>query len=122
MAAATRYKKFLLLCERWPLDKAKTDRDLGLHLRQRVAAAFQQGDATKVPDEAACDRTYAALQRIVSDEARTMYPRRKDSTATGKSYEDCHDVTSTLGQQAISEQSMTMMAKWRRSFQQNKKD
>lgn len=46
--AATRYRRFLKLCEEWPKDESKKGRDLGTFLRQRVASAFREGENTQV--------------------------------------------------------------------------
>lgn len=46
--AATRYRRFLKLCEEWPRDELKKGRDLGMFLRQRVASAFREGENTQV--------------------------------------------------------------------------
>lgn len=47
--SATRYRRFLKLCEEWPRNEAKKNRDLGTFLRQRVATAFREGENTQVP-------------------------------------------------------------------------
>lgn len=46
--SATRYRRFLKLCEEWPRDEYKKGRDLGTFLRQRVASAFREGENTQV--------------------------------------------------------------------------
>lgn len=51
--AATRYRRFLKLCEEWPVEETKRQRDLGIFLRQRVAQAFREGENTQVRAEAA---------------------------------------------------------------------
>ncbi|TFK03802.1 RNA-binding protein 40 [Platysternon megacephalum] len=45
--AATRYWRFLKLCEDWPVEETKQGRDLGAFLRQRVAQAFREGESTQ---------------------------------------------------------------------------
>lgn len=46
--SATRYRRFLKLCEEWPLDDYKKGRDLGAFLRKRVALSFREGENTQV--------------------------------------------------------------------------
>ncbi|TRZ16912.1 hypothetical protein HGM15179_010225 [Zosterops borbonicus] len=46
--AASRYRRFLRLCEEWPTEDSKRQRDLGSFLRQRVAQAFREGENTQV--------------------------------------------------------------------------
>jgi len=96
MAAASRYRKFLKLCEMWPVDASKTDRDLGLYIRRRIADGFHQGDATMI-DVAECDRIYNSLYRIASNHFRRSYPRLRDSTFSGLNMEDCRTMNSTEG-------------------------
>uniref|UniRef100_A0A3P8UPG3 Mitochondrial nucleoid factor 1 n=1 Tax=Cynoglossus semilaevis TaxID=244447 RepID=A0A3P8UPG3_CYNSE len=47
--SATRYRRFLKLCEEWPKQGTSKSRDLGSFLRQRVAAAFREGENTQFP-------------------------------------------------------------------------
>ncbi|XP_066447656.1 ubiquinol-cytochrome c reductase complex assembly factor 2 isoform X2 [Eleutherodactylus coqui] len=47
--AALRYRRFLKLCEEWPIDESRRGRDLGAMLRQRVAQAFKEGENTQYP-------------------------------------------------------------------------
>lgn len=46
--SATRYRRFLKLCEEWPRNEYKKNRDLGTFLRQKVALAFREGENTQV--------------------------------------------------------------------------
>uniref|UniRef100_A0A8C3UXK8 Mitochondrial nucleoid factor 1 n=1 Tax=Catharus ustulatus TaxID=91951 RepID=A0A8C3UXK8_CATUS len=68
--AASRYRRFLRLCEEWPVENSKWQRDLGPVLRQRVAQAFREGE-------------------------NTPYPRLKDTTFTGVTLEDCRMILAT---------------------------
>lgn len=94
MAAAARYRKFLKLCETWPVDALKTDRDLGLYIRRRIAEGFRQGDATEI-DVAECDRIYNSLHRIASNHFRRSYPRLRDNNFSGLNLEQCRTMNST---------------------------
>jgi len=94
MAAASRYRKFLKLCEMWPVDASKTDRDLGRYIRCRIAEGFRQGDATEV-DAAECDRIYNSLNRIACNHFRRSYPRLRDTGFTGLNVEECRTLIST---------------------------
>ncbi|CAG06924.1 unnamed protein product [Tetraodon nigroviridis] len=64
--SATRYRRFLKLCEEWPRDDYKKGRDLGTFLRQRVASAFREGENTQISDPEKCDQMYESLARINS--------------------------------------------------------
>uniref|UniRef100_A0A4X2LGA6 Mitochondrial nucleoid factor 1 n=1 Tax=Vombatus ursinus TaxID=29139 RepID=A0A4X2LGA6_VOMUR len=68
--AASRYRRFLKLCEEWPLDETKRGRDLGAYLRQRVAQAFREGE-------------------------NTQYPRPRDTGFSGLTVEECRIVLAT---------------------------
>lgn len=99
--AASRYRKFLKLCESWPIDASKTDRDLGLYIRQRVADGFRQGETSQI-NERDCDRMYDSLHRITVDTYRNRYPMHGEHLgATGLRLEDCRHVSSTEGMKSI---------------------
>ena len=85
---AARYKKFLKLCEQWPLDDSKSGRDLGSFLRQKVAEAFKQGESSKV-DPVECDRMYECLQKLNTDYYKNKYVWTSDKGAAGLTYEQC---------------------------------
>ncbi|XP_064029906.1 ubiquinol-cytochrome c reductase complex assembly factor 2 isoform X1 [Pogoniulus pusillus] len=111
--AAARYRRFLRLCEEWPVEETKRQRDLGAVLRQRVAQAFRQGENTQVADPEACDQMYESLLRIhtnyyrnkctagnifcslSSSDCPVKYPRLKDTNFTGVTVEDCRMILAT---------------------------
>uniref|UniRef100_A0A8C6G0B5 Mitochondrial nucleoid factor 1 n=1 Tax=Moschus moschiferus TaxID=68415 RepID=A0A8C6G0B5_MOSMO len=68
--AVSRYRRFLKLCEEWPVDETKRGRDLGAYLRQRVAQAFREGE-------------------------NTQYPRPRDTSFSGLSLEEYKLILST---------------------------
>jgi len=93
MAAASRYRNFLKLCEMWPVDTSKADRDLGLYIRRRIAEGFRQGDMTEI-DVAECDRIYNSLHRIASNHYRRSYPRLRNNNFSGLNLDQCHTMNS----------------------------
>ncbi|NXB31558.1 UQCC2 factor, partial [Eulacestoma nigropectus] len=93
--AASRYRRFLRLCEEWPVEGTKQQRDLGAFLRQRVAQAFREGENTPISDPKACDQMYESLVRIHTNFYKNKYPRLKDTTFTGVTVEDCRMILAT---------------------------
>ncbi|NWV65462.1 UQCC2 factor, partial [Malurus elegans] len=93
--AASRYRRFLRLCEEWPMEETKRQRDLGSFLRQRVAQAFREGENTPISDPEACDQMYESLVRIHTNFYKNKYPRLKDTTFTGVTIEDCRIILAT---------------------------
>ncbi|XP_041945844.1 ubiquinol-cytochrome-c reductase complex assembly factor 2 isoform X1 [Alosa alosa] len=93
--SATRYRRFLKLCEEWPRDESKKGRDLGTFLRQRVAHAFREGENTQLSDPEKCDQMYESLARINSNMYREKFPRAKDTSFTGVTVEECRMLLST---------------------------
>ncbi|NXY13153.1 UQCC2 factor, partial [Atrichornis clamosus] len=93
--AASRYRRFLRLCEEWPMEKRKQQRDLGAVLRQRVAQAFREGENTPISDPEACDQMYESLVRIHTNFYKNKYPRLKETTFTGVTVEDCRTILAT---------------------------
>uniref|UniRef100_A0A8B9PAM0 Mitochondrial nucleoid factor 1 n=1 Tax=Apteryx owenii TaxID=8824 RepID=A0A8B9PAM0_APTOW len=62
--AATRYRRFLKLCEEWPVEETKRQRDLGVFLRQRVAQAFREDEKSKrkiYVRQCSCKRAFIPL-------------------------------------------------------------
>jgi len=119
MAAASRYRKFLKLCEMWPVDASKTDRDLGLYIRRRIAEGFRHGDASEI-DVIECDRIYNSLYRIASNHFRRSYPRLRDSSFSGLSLQDCNVMNSTEGLKAMKSTNfgfMRIFSVFQRSWQ-----
>ncbi|XP_074167359.1 ubiquinol-cytochrome c reductase complex assembly factor 2 [Sminthopsis crassicaudata] len=93
--AASRYRRFLKLCEEWPLDETKRGRDLGAYLRQRVAQAFREGENTQITEPEACDEMYESLARLHSNYYKHKYPRPRDTGFSGLTVEECRIVLAT---------------------------
>ncbi|XP_072238181.1 ubiquinol-cytochrome-c reductase complex assembly factor 2 [Leuresthes tenuis] len=102
--SATRYRRFLKLCEEWPRDETKKGRDLGTFLRQRVASAFREGENTQIADPEKCDQMYESLARISSNAYRQRFPRVRDSSFTGVTVEECRVLLSGSMQQSMDEE------------------
>uniref|UniRef100_A0A8C9L7K3 Mitochondrial nucleoid factor 1 n=1 Tax=Pavo cristatus TaxID=9049 RepID=A0A8C9L7K3_PAVCR len=93
--AATRYRRFLRLCEEWPVEETKRQRDLGVFIRQRVAQAFREGENTQIADPETCDQMYESLVRIHNNYYKNKYPRLKDTSFTGVTVQDCKMILAT---------------------------
>lgn len=93
-AGAGLYRRFLQLCEEWPVDSTKAGRDLGTYIREKVAKGFRQGEASVVNQEE-CEQNYDSLSKINSSYYRTLYPRVKTHNVTGTTLEECRLVVSS---------------------------
>ncbi|XP_012317081.1 ubiquinol-cytochrome c reductase complex assembly factor 2 isoform X2 [Aotus nancymaae] len=93
--AASRYRRFLKLCEEWPVDETKRGRDLGAYLRQRVAQAFREGENTQIAEPEACDQMYESLARLHSNYYKHKYPRPRETSFSGLSLEEYKLILST---------------------------
>lgn len=102
--SATRYRRFLKLCEEWPRDESKKGRDLGTFLRQRVAHAFREGENTQISDPERCDQMYESLVRINSNVYRERFPRLRDTSFTGVTVEECKMLLATGSMQQMDEE------------------
>uniref|UniRef100_A0A8C0RCM9 Mitochondrial nucleoid factor 1 n=3 Tax=Canis lupus TaxID=9612 RepID=A0A8C0RCM9_CANLF len=89
--AASRYRRFLKLCEEWPVDESKRGRDLGTYLRQRVAQAFREGE-------------------------NTQYPRPRDTSFSGLSVEEYKLILSTDTLEEFKEMNKGMWKKLQEKF------
>uniref|UniRef100_G1SPP4 Mitochondrial nucleoid factor 1 n=1 Tax=Oryctolagus cuniculus TaxID=9986 RepID=G1SPP4_RABIT len=89
--AASRYRRFLKLCEEWPVDETKRGRDLGAYLRQRVAQAFREGE-------------------------NTQYPRPRDTSFSGLSLEEYKLILSTDTLEEFKDMNKGMWKKLQEKF------
>ncbi|KRY11457.1 Poly(A) polymerase gamma [Trichinella patagoniensis] len=92
----SRYRKFLELCNRWPIDKDKvtSGRDLGSRIREEVVSRFRQGELTKFPSEAYCDEIFEALREISDDKHRSDNPVPYETAVFRKTLSECRELTS----------------------------
>ncbi|KAL0978164.1 hypothetical protein UPYG_G00166910 [Umbra pygmaea] len=102
--SATRYRRFLKLCEEWPLDESKKGRDLGTFLRYKVAHAFREGENTQLSDPEKCDQMYESLSRINTNVYRERFPRTRDTSFTGVTVEECRMLLATGSMQQMDEE------------------
>uniref|UniRef100_A0A2K5QX87 Mitochondrial nucleoid factor 1 n=4 Tax=Platyrrhini TaxID=9479 RepID=A0A2K5QX87_CEBIM len=89
--AASRYRRFLKLCEEWPVDETKRGRDLGAYLRQRVAQAFREGE-------------------------NTQYPRPRETSFSGLSLEEYKLILSTDTLEELKEMDKSLWKKLQEKF------
>jgi mitochondrial nucleoid factor 1 len=92
---ASRYKKFLQLCQMWPLDPTKSSRDLGAHLRQQVGEAFRLGEATAIANPGQCDAFYQSLRRIASNYHGNKFHRARVTGSMGLPVEKISQIMTT---------------------------
>ncbi|CAD5111728.1 unnamed protein product [Dimorphilus gyrociliatus] len=117
MSALSRYKNFLRIIESWPLDKSKTNRDLGELIRKKVSDGFKaSGELKHANDSSNCDSQLDALERLVKDVHLKSYPRSKNTCATGLTLEECNILVSNEGAQVLSESDVTFMDKLKGAF------
>nr|DBA33819.1 TPA: hypothetical protein GDO54_001449 [Pyxicephalus adspersus] len=100
--AAVRYRRFLKLCEEWPVDETRRGRDLGSFLRQRVA---------QIQDPEVCDQMYESLNRINSSYYKEKYPRLQDTSFTEITAEEYRMVLATDNLKQMDESNKGM---WKR--------
>ncbi|XP_006628541.1 ubiquinol-cytochrome-c reductase complex assembly factor 2 [Lepisosteus oculatus] len=109
--SATRYRRFLRLCEEWPRDETKKGRDLGTFLRQKVALAFREGESTQIADAEKCDQMYESLARINTNFYKQKFPRAQDTSFTGVTVEECRMVLATDSLQQMEDAKKGMWKK-----------
>lgn len=99
-----RYKQFLRLLESWPLDSSKKGRDLGQHIREKIAEAFPTGETSKINVEE-CANVHASLKRLADNYYGDKFKRTHSSSATGLTLEQCSGITSTEFLREVSAQN-----------------
>lgn len=114
--ARSSYRAYLKLCEKWPLDKTKVNRDLGELLRTRISAAYRQGE-NSIIDDPNCDVKLQSLLNIASNKHGNKYPRSVVSSSMGLNREECQQAVSTEGLAALNmTQSMKVSDKLKSLF------
>lgn len=106
MTTAQLYRRYMKLCQEWGTDPTKTGRDLGEHIRQSVAAAFQRGESSSLSDFSSgigspttleeCSLKLESLERL----AANKYYRPSDAdlpTSTGGTKEEVRAMISNEG-------------------------
>lgn len=120
---ATQYRKFVRLLEMWPVDNSKVGRDLGQHIRNKVAEAFREGDATRIPDIKACEQLYTALHQISADVYKNKYPMafNEGVAASGLTYNECHLIMATESLQILDRENRRWWQSKAKSEQKKRK-
>lgn len=105
------------LCDRWPIDtlKDKSNRDLGLKIRETVVASFPMKEETKLSEEEKhrWDQTIHALNELISDRHRNDFPVSAYKTGTmGYDLEGSRHATSDAAYAEIERASRSYLHKW----------
>ncbi|XP_071942646.1 ubiquinol-cytochrome c reductase complex assembly factor 2-like [Antedon mediterranea] len=109
--AGSRYRSFLRLCRNWALDSTKEGRDLGAHIRKKVAEGFKHGENTRV-DEVECQRLYNALDKLSTNYYKNKYPTVSNlGGSLGLDVEDCRLAMSTESIKELDEMTKSYWTK-----------
>lgn len=73
------YKKFLQVCEQWPVDHNRLGRDLGEHLKGSLVPRIKKSEISSIEAEKMLD----SLIKISSNYYRNKYPRKAETAFTG---------------------------------------
>lgn len=109
--AARLYRKYMKLCEMWPVDRSKTGRDLGTFIREQIAKEFRYGEASSIDNIQECERKHESLHRLASNYYGKQYKRYVITTASRLSLEECREVLSTNAQEEQMFSKMSFMEK-----------
>ncbi|XP_006883257.1 PREDICTED: ubiquinol-cytochrome-c reductase complex assembly factor 2-like [Elephantulus edwardii] len=110
------YRRFLKLCEEWPVDETKRGRDLGAYLRQWVAQVFQEGENTQIAEPETCDQMYKSLARLHSNYYKHKCPRSRETSFSGLSLEEYKLILSTEALEEFNEMNKGMWKKLQQKF------
>jgi len=92
--AASKYKEFVRLLEKWPRDPTKEGRDLAMYLREWFATRFRHGETTKI-NHSEVSEVLQSLSIIASDRHRETYKVSEAFVATGAAREHCRQIISS---------------------------
>ncbi|XP_057309698.1 ubiquinol-cytochrome-c reductase complex assembly factor 2-like [Hydractinia symbiolongicarpus] len=91
------YKDFLRVCEKWPIDKTRSGRDFGEHLRINFDTRLKN---EKV-DHNEAKRTVDALMKISTNYYRDKYPRVNNTAYSLQDKQVYREVLSNEGQAQV---------------------
>ncbi|KAM3839848.1 ubiquinol-cytochrome c reductase complex assembly factor 2 [Vipera latastei] len=114
--ASARYRRFLKLCEEWPVEETKRGRDLGVVVRQRVMQAFREGENTQIADPVTCDEIFESLTKIHTNYYKNKYPRLRDTNFSGVPVEECKLVLATEQLKQLEEGRLGKLKRLREKF------
>lgn len=97
------YRRFTLLCQKWPKDNLKSGRDYGEFFRKEIGVKFPQGELSKVEDIELVESQILSLERIASNTYYNENPVKK-SSASGMEAWVCREAVSNEGIRSIHEQ------------------
>lgn len=97
--ASQLYFDLIRLFKQWPIDKSKTGRDLGEHLRQRFSQAFALGENSQVKGDE-WNRFYDDMKYLISNDIKNRYKRDRNWTASSLSREQLRFLLSNKSLQA----------------------
>lgn len=90
---------------------------MGQHIRDQIKVAFAKGEISQTQsDKAQCDRYYASLKRLASNQYAIQYPRILNSTASGLTAEQCNLALSPELQDYFLEDDLSLAQKLVRKF------
>lgn len=107
------YRRFQSLCQRWPVDKGKSGRDLGEYYRQHFAKVFPHGQLSSLEDIKLIEAQIEALENVASNKYYNVSTLLK-STSTGLEPTICDQAMTNEGlEQAkeLNEQSVIQQLK-----------
>lgn len=73
------YKKFLQVCEQWPVDQNRLGRDFGEHLKGSLVPRIKKSEI----DTKEAEKMLDSLMKISSNYYRNKYPRKAETAFTG---------------------------------------
>lgn len=73
---ASRYKKFLNICQQWPMsiERAKYMDVFGAYIQQKGKEKFAYKESSQFDDPAKCDRILSSLEKLDNDFYKKQYP------------------------------------------------
>lgn len=116
MTARELYKRFISLCQKWPLDEQKVGRDYGQFFRKQLSLKFPHGESSQITDVKTVEEQLSSLENIVNNTYYNENPLRR-SSASGAEVRACRDAVSNDGLRTIHEMDEeTFIVKLKRSI------
>lgn len=103
MSSKELYRRFLSLCQKWPKDETKVDRDFATFFRDSLGKHFPHGELGQVKDRAYVESALDSLEALANN---TYFSQNqlKRSSSTGLDGWACREAISTANLREIQEQ------------------
>lgn len=92
---------------------------MGQHIRDQIKLSFSKEASQSKIDQQQCDKYYASLRRLATNQHANLYPRSSKKTASGLNSEQCNLALSPELQEFFNKEDPGILSKLKNTFKKN---